>query len=129
MRGPEGMSFNQGWRVDQHVRVARDVDADGKVDLVGFGDTGVWLMASQANSFAAPTLVVNGLGNNQGFTNANSIRTLADVNGDGRPDLVVFGPSSVQVSLKNIGAGYAAPAVWSTDYSAAAGWNVAPSTG
>jgi len=121
-RGPEGLSFNQGWRVDQHVRVARDVDADGKVDLVGFGNDGVWLMANQGNSFAAPTMVVAGLGNNQGFNNTNSIRTLADVNGDGRPDLVVFGPSSVQVSLKNPGAGYGAPSVWSTDYSAPA-WN------
>jgi hypothetical protein len=123
-RGPDAMSFNQGWRVDLHVRAVRDLNGDGRADLVGFGNEGVWLADNQNNSFAVPALAVSGLGNNQGFDNTNSIRTLADVNGDGRLDLVAIGQSAVMVSLKSAGAGYSAPTVWSTDYTAAAGWRV-----
>lgn len=117
-RGPASMTFNLGWRIGQHVREVRDVNADRHADLIGFGIGGVWLALNEGNAFAEPRLVISNLGNSQGFTGANSVRTMADVNGDGRPDLVVFGKDSVLVSLKDTASSYSAPSVWSADYSA-----------
>jgi hypothetical protein len=124
--GPAGMSFNQGWRVDLHVRLARDLGADGRSDLIGFGDAGVTVALSQAEGgFATPSLALASFGNNQGFTPANSRRVLADVNADGKPDIVVFGPSNVQVALNNGAGGFATPVVHSSAvFAPAATWHV-----
>ena len=37
----------QGWRVEQHPRLLGDVNGDGKDDLVGFGDYGVWVAVAK----------------------------------------------------------------------------------
>src|SRR5947208_2178055 len=37
---------NQGWDVASHVRVLADVTGEGRGDLVGFGDAGVWVSPS-----------------------------------------------------------------------------------
>lgn len=36
-----GYSYNDGWSVDEHIRVMGDVDGDGIQDIVGFKDDGV----------------------------------------------------------------------------------------
>ena len=123
-RGPAAMVYDTGWRVDQHVRRVEDIDGDGRADLIGFGNDGVYVGAAQPGGFAAPALVVSDFGNNMGWTPANSVRTVADVNGDGRLDIIGFGPT-LEVALKNVGAGYSAPLAWSIDYSATSQWNVA----
>ena len=33
---------DQGWRVDQHPRFVTDLTGDGRSDVFGFGDAGVW---------------------------------------------------------------------------------------
>jgi hypothetical protein len=32
-----------GWRTDRHPRFMADTTADGRADIVGFGDAGVWM--------------------------------------------------------------------------------------
>ena len=32
-----------GWRVDRHPRLMADTTGDGRADIVGFGDDGVWV--------------------------------------------------------------------------------------
>ena len=32
-----------GWRVDRHPRFLADLTGDGRADIVGFGDAGVWV--------------------------------------------------------------------------------------
>ena len=32
-----------GWRVDRHPRFLADTTGDGRADIVGFGDGGVWV--------------------------------------------------------------------------------------
>ena len=34
---------DQAWRTDAHVRVAADLTGDGRADIVGFGDAGVYV--------------------------------------------------------------------------------------
>src|SRR5215469_15140651 len=36
------LGYNQSWRVEKHVRLVADLTGDGKGDIVGFGDAGVW---------------------------------------------------------------------------------------
>jgi hypothetical protein len=35
-----------GGRVDRHPRFLADTTGDGRADIVGFGDAGVWLFRS-----------------------------------------------------------------------------------
>ena len=38
-----------GWRVDQHPRFLADLTGDGRADIVGFGNAGVWVTLNKGN--------------------------------------------------------------------------------
>ncbi len=46
-----------GWRVDQHPRYLADLTGDGRADIVGFGDDGVWTALSNGNGTFQTTTV------------------------------------------------------------------------
>jgi hypothetical protein len=115
-------SYEQGWRVDQHVRTLADVNGDGRPDIVGFGRDGVWIALSQGASFAAPQFAVADFGYEQGWRVDEHVRTLADVNGDGRQDLVGFGRYGVLVSLSSA-SGFATPTWFTSEFGASAGYS------
>jgi hypothetical protein len=101
--------YDQGWRVEKHVRLLADVNGDGRKDILAFGDAGVWLaLATAQGYFAAPRYVLAEFGFNQGWMPAKHIRTTADVNGDGRQDIVGFGDYGVWIALST-GSGFSAP--------------------
>ncbi|HET9271814.1 MAG TPA: FG-GAP-like repeat-containing protein, partial [Vicinamibacterales bacterium] len=104
-----GFGYDQGWRVEKHVRLLADVNGDGMDDIVGFGDDGVYLaLATASGSFSTPFWAVDGFSSFQGWTPARHVRTTADVNGDGRQDLVGFGDYEVWIALST-GNGFATP--------------------
>ena len=39
-----------GWRVERHPRLLADITGDGRADIVGFGDAGVWTALSKATA-------------------------------------------------------------------------------
>ena len=95
-----GFCASQGWRSDRHLRFVADLTGNKHADLIGFGDDGVWTALGDGNGgFAAARFVIQNLGVNQGWTVANHPRFLADVNGDGLPDIVAFGDAGVWVAL------------------------------
>jgi hypothetical protein len=50
---------NKGWDPSKHVRLLADINKDGKSDIVGFGDDGVWTaLAISDGGFAAVRLVL-----------------------------------------------------------------------
>ena len=52
-----------GWQVDRHPRFVADTTGDGRADIVGFADDGVWISRAQPDgSFGAPEFVVAGFG-------------------------------------------------------------------
>ena len=104
-----------GWASqDVFPRELADVNGDGKADIVGFGELGTWVaLATGGGNFAAPFLALP----NFGFSAAGGgwasqdvfPRALADVNGDGRADIVGFGSAGTYVALATGGGHFAAP--------------------
>ena len=55
-----------GWQVARHPRFLADVTGDGRADIIGFGDAGVWVSLNKGDgTFTPPQLAVG----NFGYTN------------------------------------------------------------
>jgi|GEM_PF-5335285 len=107
-----GMTIgNGGWTVTDHPRLLADVNGDGRADIVGFGNSQVHAALSNGDgTFAAPVLSTIGLTiGNGGWLSSTQPRYLADVNGDGRADIVGFGETLVHAALSNRDGTFAAP--------------------
>ncbi|MEX5270682.1 FG-GAP repeat domain-containing protein [Kocuria sabuli] len=118
-------SYSQGWRVDQHVRELADVNGDGRADVVGFGNAGVQVALGRADgTFGPPMMSVRDFGAAQGWSNARHIRTLADVDGDRRDDIVGFGNAGVYVSYSQGDGSFTAPVLKVRDFGWNQGWRV-----
>ena len=116
-----------GWRVEQHPRFLADLTGDGRADIVGFGDTGVWVSLNNGNgTFQSPQLVVTNFGYNAGgWRVERHPRFLADLTGDGRADIVGFGNGGVWVSLNNGNGTFQAPQLVVANFAyTAGGWRV-----
>jgi len=109
-------------------RTSADVNNDGKSDIIGFGGLGVYVSLSSGTSFGAMTLWIKNFGSAPaaGSWASQNIypRTSADVNGDGRSDIVGFAKLGVYVSLST-GTTFGPMTKWSTNFgtdAAAGGW-------
>src|SRR5260370_26884934 len=92
------MGYNNGWRIENHPRFAADLTGDGKADLVGFGDDGVWVSVTGGSG---AKLVLAGFCYNQGWRVPLHPRYLADLTGDRKADIVGFGDAGVRADLGN----------------------------
>lgn len=125
--GVDDFGTKRGWKRSQHPRVIIDVTGDGRPDIVGFGGAGVYVSAGTGTSFGTARRWVADFGVNQGWRVGLHQRVIADVTGDGRPDVVGFGGAGVYVS-RNTGSGFAPSALWGRmmgSSSAAGGWSAA----
>ena len=113
---------NSGWKVGQHPRTLADVNGDGRPDVVGFASDGVYVAVNTGSGLQTATRWVSGFGNAAGWQVGRHPRTLADVNGDGRADVVGFSTDGVMVSLSS-GSGFSAPARWSSEFGAGS-WRI-----
>ena len=89
---------DQGWSSqNSYARDVADVNGDGFADVIGFGVAGTYVAYGKADgSLVTPRLDIENFGANQGWTNDNIYhRELADLNNDGRPDVVGFGQDGV----------------------------------
>jgi hypothetical protein len=102
-----------GWSSDNtYPRELADVNLDGRADIIGFSSAGVYeSLATAGGHFAMPTFELAAFGTMAGGWSSNDTypRKLADVNGDGRADIVGFGADGVYVSLATTGGHFAMP--------------------
>jgi hypothetical protein len=122
-----------GWEThDRYPRMVADVNGDGRADIVGFGDTAAYVAYGQANgTFGAMTKLVDGAFGASpsagGWESQNKYpRLMADVNGDGRADIVGFGTGGTYYALNNGQGGFGAFTLGSNQFGAGAqagGWN------
>jgi Ricin-type beta-trefoil lectin domain-like/NHL repeat len=98
----EDFGSAQGWTGEKHLRFLADTTGDGQVDIVGFGDEGVWVSRGQGGGeFAEAELVCAGFGYHKeagGWRVDRHPRFLADTTGDGRVDILGFGGPGVYVA-------------------------------
>ncbi|MFD4338832.1 FG-GAP-like repeat-containing protein [Streptomyces anulatus] len=89
-----------GWLVDKHPRFLADTTGDGRLDIIGCHDNGVWVSRQdEEGAFAEPLYVLDEFGVDQGWNSTGEHpRFLVTTTRDGVPDLVGFGPHGVVVA-------------------------------
>jgi Ca2+-binding RTX toxin-like protein len=124
-------SFGSGaaggsWVSDNvYKRQIADVNGDNFDDIVGFGSAYTYVSLGQADgTFAATIIGINSFGASVpagGWTNNNLYaRELADVNGDGRADIVGFGSDHTFVALGQANGTFANPFIAISGFGASA---------
>jgi hypothetical protein len=96
-------TYNSGWR-SSHARFVADVNHDGRADLVGLGTHRGYLAVSTGSGFVRQdpagtfrSVAFTGYTTTAGWADAEHLRMLGDVTGDGTADLVGFGRYGVYV--------------------------------
>ncbi|WP_411074083.1 FG-GAP-like repeat-containing protein [Streptomyces sp. cmx-4-7] len=113
-----------GWLVDRHPRFLADTTGDGRLDVVGCHDDGVWVSRQEEDgTFAEPLYVLDDFGTEQGWASADEHpRFLLRATGDGTADVVGFGPHGVVVA-RGLGDGTFEPSkLVLNDFGTAQGW-------
>jgi hypothetical protein len=116
-----------GWHVDRHPRLLGDLTGTGLIDIVGFGDDGVWTALGNGDgTFKNPNFVLPDLGYQAGSWRVDRhVRVLADLRGIGRADIVAFGDAGVYVGLSNGDGSFTfTPTPVLEDFSYDQGWRV-----
>ncbi|TWP49535.1 VCBS repeat-containing protein [Lentzea tibetensis] len=102
--------FDQGWRVDRHPRFLADITGDGRADIVGFGNAGVFTAVARGDGgFGPAQFVLADFGFDQGWRIPQHPRFVTDVNGDGRADIVGIGNAGVFTAMSLGNGGFAPP--------------------
>ena len=109
--------------MEKHPRFLADITGDGRADIVGFGDAGVWTALSNGDgTFQAPQFVLADFGFEAGGWRVEKHpRFLADITGDGRADIVGFGDAGVWTALSNGDGTFQAPQFVLADFGFEAG--------
>lgn len=117
--------YDEGWRNERHLRMLADINGDHRQDVVAFGEQGVWTaLSTPSGGFGAATYVLAEFGYQQGWTLHEHVRTTADVNGDGRQDIVAFGYDGVWTALATGGGGFAPAQFVLADLGVLSGWSL-----
>ena len=83
--------------IGAHELVIIDMNNDGKDDIVGFGEDGVYVSYSSGDRFQCPVQYV-GYGNNVGYDSENYVRSVGNFdNTDDEPEIIGLGYSAVSV--------------------------------
>jgi hypothetical protein len=124
--GIADFGFAQGWgSPDVTPRALADVNGDGRADVVGFASTGTMVaLAKTDGTFEATKVGIADFGSNAGWSSqANTPRLLADVNGDGRADVVAFAGAGVVVALAKTDGTFQGGQLALSAFGGAQGWS------
>ncbi len=124
---------DNGYQIDRHLRFVADVNNDKKTDIVAFANASVAIGLSNDINFDSSFYVaINQFSYYSGWRIQNDPRFLADINGDGLPDIIGFGPQSgfgtdggVLYALNTGNSGtYTPMKKWLDEFSFLKGWRV-----
>ena len=92
-----------GWRVEKHPRFLADLTGDGRADIIGFGNRGVYIALNKGDGTFHPVhrRIDNFAYDAGGWRVDKHPRFLADLTGDLKADIVGFGNRGVYASLSN----------------------------
>ena len=107
----------QGWEnQNSYPRTVGDVNGDGRADIVGFGNDGVYVALSNGAGFGPAARWLQDLGKGLGWSSQDVYpRMVADVNADGLADVIGFGADGAYVSLST-GSSFGAKSRWIAHY-------------
>lgn len=99
----QDFGWNQGWRLDRHLRFLANVAGNNRLDILGFGEQYVFLGRNNGDgSFANVQSVINNFCVGAGGWQIDSHpRFVADLTGDGKADVLGCGTAGVYVSLNS----------------------------
>ncbi|MDH6623582.1 hypothetical protein M2271_001369 [Streptomyces sp. LBL] len=118
-----------GWLADKHPRFLVDTTGDGRADIVGFHDDGVWISLQDWQGTFAPLgdePVLRAFGHDEkagGWLAEKHPRFLVDTTGDGRADIVGCHDDGVWISLQDEEGTFADPLYVLDDFGADQGWS------
>lgn len=113
--------YAQGWRVNKHVRDFADFDGDGYIDVAGIQDDGVYVSRFDGVHFQAPTRWTAHYGRQLGnWRMDRHMRMFADVDGDGRADIVGLHDAGAYVAIST-GHSFGIPSMWTPNFGYVAG--------
>jgi len=125
-----GSGAGGGWSsFDEYPRALGDVNGDGRADIVGFAEQGTYVALGQTDgTFAEAFLAIGTFGTSAGGWSSfdEYPRTLGDVNGDGRADIVAFASDGTYYALATEDGHFDAPVKAENAFgasSAAGGWD------
>lgn len=92
-----------GWRVEKHPRMLAQLTPSGFLDIVGFGDCGVWTALGNGDgTFQPPRVVIPDFGYQAGGWQIDlHPRFVADITGKGYGSIVGFGDAGVYTAVGN----------------------------
>ncbi|PPR07298.1 hypothetical protein CVT26_012417 [Gymnopilus dilepis] len=122
----DNFGLNQGWQSDKHVRLVADITGDGRADVVGFGQNGVYVSINNGDgTFQAQKFVLQQFAYDDTWRVEKHLRFLADMTGNGRADIVGFGTNAVYVGYNDGNGGFAKAVVITSGFgSDTDGWSI-----
>lgn len=117
-------TYNNGWRKEKHLIFLSDVNRDNKADIIAIGNDSTYVAFGNAfGQFEKVVLTTDLFTFSSGWRIDNHLRTLADVNGDGIPDIVGFWDDKVLVCFGNSSGTFQKPFKASDFFTKATNWN------
>lgn len=113
-----------GWDRRVHPRFVQDADNNGIADLIVMSSNGVMVALGDGDGFFGPaTTWLDDFGTGHGWSSTGGVpRSLVDMNGDNRPDIIGFASDGVYVSLNDQNR-FKEKKKWSDHYGSQSGWS------